>query len=316
MSKALQIIFMGTPEFAVPALNALLESPDEVVAVVTQPDKAKGRGKKLQPPPVKEVALAAGIPVLQPEGDIASEAFLKGLVSYKPDLIVVAAFGKILPKSILELPPMGCINIHGSLLPKYRGAAPIQRALINNEAEVGVTIMQMAEGMDTGDMLCKAKIRPDSDETSGTLFEKLAVLGSGSMIKAIKGLKEGTIFPTPQKEGDATYAPRLKKEDGFIDWSKSAEELEPLIRGLDPWPAAFCFINGKRLRLFKPETIAFEGDAGSIIEAGERGLIIACGKGALVIDEVQPEGKKRMPATDWLRGAKIESGTLLNQEHN
>lgn len=316
MSKPLRIIFMGTPDFAAISLKALLDGPDEIIAVVTQPDKAKGRSKKLQPPPVKIVAQEAGIPVLQPTSDIRSDKFHNGLASYQPDLIVVVAYGRLLPKNILELPPFGCINLHGSLLPKYRGAAPIQWSVINDEREVGVSIMQMDEGMDSGDVICRSRILSDPDETAGTLFDKLAALGSGTLRKAIKGLKEDTLIPRPQDHSQASHAPRLKKEDGLIDWSKDASVLQPLIRGLDPWPAAFSFIDGKRLKLFAPEVVFIETDTepGTIIQADKTGLVIACGTNALQLHKVQPEGKKPMAATEWLRGAQIAPGTRLNEE--
>lgn len=318
MPEPLRIIFMGTPQFAEVSLQALLDGPDEVVAVVTQPDRAKGRGKKMQEPPVKTLAKANDIPVLQPTADIRSEEFQNGIASYQPDLIVVAAYGRMLPKKLLELPPLGCINVHGSLLPKYRGAAPIQQSIINNDSEVGVTIMQMDEEMDTGDILCRSRILPDPGETSGSLFVKLAALGSGTLLRAIRGLKEGTLLPTPQDNSIATYAPMLKKEDGLINWQLDAENLESLIRGLDPWPTGYCFFNGKRLRLFKPEVVYLDPttEPGTVIQADEAGLVIACGTNALKINEIQPEGKKRMKTIDWLRGANLAVGTSLQPEES
>ncbi len=314
MPQPLRIIFMGTPEFAASSLSSLLDGEDEIVAVITQPDKAKGRSGKLQPPPVKVVAQEAGIPVLQPTSDIKSEQFHKGIASYQPDLIVVVAYGRLLPKNILDLPPFGCINLHASLLPKYRGAAPIQWAIINNEQEVGVTIMQMDEGMDTGDMLCRSRITVNPDETSASLFDRLAALGSETLKKAILGLKAGSMIAQPQDHDRASYAPRLEKKDGLIDWGKSAQILEPLIRGLDPWPAAFSFLGGKRLRLFSPEIVFLDTEAepGTILRADKAGFIIACGENALQIHTVQPEGKKKMPADVWLRGTQLTPGTRLS----
>ena len=313
-TEPLRIIFMGTPDFAAATLQALIDGPDEVVAVITQPDKAKGRGKKITPPPAKVFAEAAGIPVLQPT-KIKSEEFRNGLLTYQPDLIVVTAYGRILPPSLLELAPMGCINVHGSLLPKYRGAAPIQWTVINGEKEAGVTIIQMDKGMDTGDMLLMAKIETDPEETAGSLFDKLTTLGSKTLLKAIKGVKEGTVIPVPQDHSLATVAPMLKKKDGLIDWSRDAEELACLIRGLDPWPSAFCFHNNKRLRLFGPEVVYkdTEDPPGSVLHGDKRGLLVACGKNALLIREIQPEGKKRMAAQDFLRGNPLEPGILLSQ---
>ncbi len=315
MSKQpLRIIFMGTPDFATAILKTLIDGPDEVVALVTQPDRAKGRGKKLSPPPTKVLAESFGIPVLQPT-KIKTEEFHNGLLTYRPDLIVVAAYGRILPKSILELAPMGCINVHGSLLPQYRGAAPIQWSVINGEKETGVTIIQMNEGMDTGDILLKAVIQTDQEETSGSLYNKLAVLGSETLLKAIRGLQDGTLVPVSQNHELATVAPMLKKDDGLIDWHKDAKTLECLIRGLDPWPTAFCFFNSKRLRLFSPEVLHKESDAqpGTVLQADKRGIFVACGSNTLIIREIQPEGKKRMAVESFLCGHPIAAGTLLTQ---
>jgi methionyl-tRNA formyltransferase len=309
----LRIIFMGTPDLAAKTLSALISGPDEVVAVVTQPDRARGRGKKVTAPPVKVIAQKADIPVLQPTR-IRTEDFRNGLLSYQPDLIVVAAYGRILPRALLELAPMGCINVHGSLLPKYRGAAPIQWTVINGEEEAGVTIIQMDKGMDTGDVLLKARITTAPDETAGTLYEKLAQLGSETLLKAVKGLKEGAITPTKQNHELATEAPMLKKDDGLIDWNKDARELECLIRGLDPWPSAFSFLEGKRLRFFKPETVHQETGKkpGTVVYADRRGLLVACGKNGLLIHEIQPEGKKRMSVEAFVCGSHIQPDTQLS----
>ncbi|MCP3892876.1 MAG: methionyl-tRNA formyltransferase [Desulfobulbaceae bacterium] len=310
--EPLRIIFMGTPDFAASTLQALIDGPDEVVAVVTQPDRAKGRGKKLSAPATKIIAEANDIPVLQPT-KIKTEEFHNGLLSYHPDLIVVTAYGRILPTSLLTLAPMGCINVHGSLLPHYRGAAPIQWSVINGEKEVGVTIIQMDEGMDTGDMLLKGKMTPAPDETSGSLFKKLAALGSETLLKAINGLKEGTVIAVEQEHDHASEAPMMKKNDGLIDWSRDAGELECLIRGLDPWPTAFCFYEEKRLRLFCPEVVHKESEVapGTVLHADKRGLLVACGNNALLVKEIQPEGKKRMPVDAFLCGAAIPAGTKL-----
>ncbi len=315
-AQPLRIIFMGTPDFAAATLQALIDGPDEVVAVVTQPDRAKGRGKKLTPPPVKLLAEGADIPVLQPT-KIKTEEFRNGLLTYRPNLFVVCAYGRILPKSLLELAPLGCINVHGSLLPFYRGAAPIQWAIIKGEQDTGVTIIQMNAGMDTGDILLKAAMKIEPGETAGSLFAKLAELGSVTLLKAIKGLKEGTLIPVPQDNSLATLAPMLKKDDGLIDWQKDAKEIECLIRGLDPWPTAFCFLDGGRLRLFNPEVVYRESDAppGTVLQADKRGILIACGNNCLLIKEIQPQGKKRMPAESFLCGHPIAAGTLLLQSN-
>jgi methionyl-tRNA formyltransferase len=227
----------------------------------------------------------------------------------------VAAYGRILPKSLLDLAPLGCINVHGSLLPKYRGAAPIQWSVINCEKETGVTIIQMDEGMDTGDILLRATITTEPDETAGSLFDRLAVLGSTTLLKAIKGLKEGTLIPVAQDHDLATVAPMLKKEDGLIDWHKEAGEIECLIRGLDPWPSAFCFLDSKRLRLFSPEVLHQESDAppGTVLQADKRGIFVACGNNSLLIKEIQPEGKNRMTVESYLCGHPIAAGTLLSR---
>ncbi len=313
-TQPLRIIFMGTPDFAAATLKALIDSPDEVVAVVTQPDRAKGRGKKLSSPPTKVLAESLDIPVLQPT-KIKTDEFRNGLLTYRPDLIVVAAYGRILPIALLELAPLGCINVHGSLLPQYRGAAPIQWSVINGDRETGVTIIQMNEGMDTGDILLKATITTEPDETAGSLFDKLAALGSTTLLKAIKGLRDGTITPVSQNHDLATVAPMLKKDDGLIDWQKDAKEIECLIRGLDPWPTAFCFLDSKRLRLFKPEVLHTDSNAqpGTVLQADKRGILIACGQNTLLVKEIQPEGKKRMPVESYLCGHPIAAGTSLIQ---
>ncbi|WP_136808819.1 methionyl-tRNA formyltransferase [Desulfosediminicola flagellatus] len=305
----LRILFMGTPDFAAATLQALLSGPDTVVAVVTQPDRPKGRGKKLTPPPVKVLAQQAGLPILQPT-KIKTEEFAEELSNYAPDVIVVTAYGRILPPSILELAPHGCINVHGSLLPAHRGAAPIQWALINDDKEIGVTIMQMDEGMDTGDMLLTASITPDDHDTSGTLFPKLAELGGKTLLEALALLKQDKLSATPQDHSRATIAPMLKKEDGVIDWSKTAREIHCLIRGLDPWPSAYCFLDGKRFRLFAPEVLHQDSDAqpGTLLKADKRGLLFATGRDCLLIKEVQPEGKKRMAIESFLCGHSLKPG--------
>lgn len=313
-TEPLRIIFMGTPGFAAANLQALVDGPDEVVAVVSQPDRAKGRGKKVSPTPVKVLAEAIGVPVLQPV-KIKTEEYRNGLLSYQPDLIVVAAYGRILPPSLLELAPMGCINVHGSLLPRYRGAAPVQWAIIRGETEVGVTIIQMDQGMDTGDMLLKAKIQADPEETAGSLMEKLARLGGQTLLKAIKGLKEGSISPVPQDHSQATLAPMLEKDDGLIDWNKEASEIACLIRGLDPWPSAFCFLNSCRLQLFRPEVVyqASTTQPGTVLRVDRQGMFVACGRHVVLIKELQPEGKKRMTVEAFLCGHAIPPGTLLGR---
>lgn len=310
----LRLIFMGTPDFAATVLKSLLGGPDQVVAVVTQPDKAKGRGKKVTPPPVKVLAEAADIPVLQPV-KIKTEEFRNGLLSYRPNLMVVAAYGRILPPTLLELAPLGAINVHGSLLPKYRGAAPIQWAVINGETETGISILQMDAGMDTGDVLLKAKIPVEPEETAGSLFTKLAALGGETVLKAIKGIKEGSLIPVPQDHPQATTAPILKKNDGLVDWTRDAEEVGRLIRGMDPWPSAYCFLADTRLRLFCPQVMAMTAEAppGTVLRADRQGLLVACGSNALLIREIQSEGGKRMTAEAFLCGHPLAAGTSLSR---
>jgi methionyl-tRNA formyltransferase len=303
IDRPLRIIFMGTPEFAVPPLRELIKGPDNVVAVVCQPDKKKGRGRKFTPPPVKQAAVEQGIPVLQPRS-IRTEDFLEEIRSLEPDMIAVAAYGKILPGPLLFLPPLGTLNVHGSLLPKYRGAAPIQWAVINCEQETGVTIMQMDEGMDTGDILLPAAIPITNDDTAGTLFVRLAELGGKSLVKAIRLLKEGRLTPVRQDDSRATEAPLLSKEMGHIDWRQEAGRLHCLIRGLDPWPSAYGFLGGKRFRFFRPEVVAGPviEEPGTICRADRDGMLIATGKDYLLVHEIQPEGRKRMDVQSCLCG--------------
>jgi methionyl-tRNA formyltransferase len=311
--KTYRIIFMGTPEFSVPVLKDLLSGPDQVVAVVTQPDREKGRGRKLSPPPVKILALAAGLPVLQPT-KIRTQEFRETLNGFRPDMIVVVAYGRILPPSLLELPPLGCINVHGSLLPKYRGAAPVQWAVINGETEVGVTIMRMDEGMDTGDILLPARIAADPQETAGSLFNKLALLGAATLRQALDLLRQNRLHPTPQEHSLATLAPMLTKEHGLLDWTKDARELHRLIRGLDPWPTAYSFFEQKRFRFFSPEVVPYTGDVapGMLLSAGKEGLLIAAGKDAVLIREIQPEGGKQMAVEAYICGHPLQPGQVFS----
>lgn len=312
MSTPLRLVFMGTPDFAVPSLQALLDGPEQVVAVVCQPDKARGRGKVLSPPPVKVLAQAHGLPVLQPTS-VRTPAFCQELRNLAPDLLVVVAYGKILPASLLELPRLGAINVHGSLLPKYRGAAPIQWAVINGETETGITIMQMDAGMDTGDILCTVQVPIGPQETAGALFDRLAVLGGETLGTAVAQLKAGLLTPQPQEHSLATVAPMLAKDMGQLDWRQPARHLHNMIRGLDPWPSAYGFINGLRHRFFEPEVVpvAATDPPGTILRADAQGLLVATGKDCLLLKSVQPEGKKRMDVATWLRGARLAPGTVI-----
>lgn len=314
----MKIVYMGTPDFAVEPLNALIESgKHEIALVVTQPDKPKGRGKQMQVTPVKERALAAGIPVAQPEKVRGNEAFLAELTDIAPDLIVVAAFGQILPEAVLNCPKYGCINVHASLLPKYRGAAPIQWAVINGDEKTGITIMQMAKGLDTGDILTQQEIYLDADETGGSLFDKLALASKQQLLDTIDQIEAGTLVPQVQNDAESSYAKMLSKTTGEIDSSKSAVELERLVRGCNPWPGTFTHIDGKMLKIWKvaivtPDLIhADRLEAGMLYPEGGR-LFLACGNAsALELLEVQLEGKKRMDTASFLRGYTIESGTRI-----
>jgi methionyl-tRNA formyltransferase len=303
---------MGTPEFAVPSLQSLIDSRHQVVAVVTQPDRPKGRGRKLTAPPVKELALRAGLPVLQPTA-IRTAEFREELRGYRPDLFAVTAYGRILPGPLLDLPPLGTINVHGSLLPRYRGAAPVQWAILNGDIETGITIMQMDEGMDTGDILLPGAIPIAAEDTAASLAVKLAELGGRLLVEALAKLQRGELIPKPQEESKATLAPPLTKERGRIDWSDPASAISCRIRGLDPWPTAYTFQNGKRLRLFKPKVVRSPetGEPGTVLRADREGLLIATGREALLIKEVQLEGAKRMAVGPFLQGRPLEPGTRL-----
>ena len=309
----MRIVFMGTPDFAVSALVSLKEAGHEILACVTQPDKPKGRGKAVLMTPVKEKALEYQIPVYQP-ARVRDESFQEILRELNPDVIVVAAFGQIIPRSILELPPYGCINIHASLLPKYRGAAPIQWALIDGEKETGITTMQMDEGLDTGDMLLKETVPLEEKETGGSLFDKLSRVGADLCVKALKELEKGTIVPEKQGESPTAYASMLTKEMGKIDWTKDAESIERLVRGLNPWPSAYTKLNGKTLKIWECKVVrqdASKGECGEILNITKDFLTVQAGKDALEVTELQLEGKKRMDAGSFLRGNSVSAGTVL-----
>jgi methionyl-tRNA formyltransferase len=311
-----RIAFMGTPEFAVPSLKVLLDKGENVVCVVTQPDRPKGRGRKVLPPPVKEFAIQAAIPVLQPQR-IRSDDFYADLCKFEPDIITLTAYGKILPGNIINLPPLGTINVHGSLLPKYRGAAPVQWALINGETETGITIMQMDEGIDTGDILLQDRIPIEPADTAGTLSVKLAALGGAALGKTLDLLRRDKLKPVKQDEKRASFAPLLKKEDGSVDWSQSATEISCLMRGLDPWPTTYTTLSGRRMRLFSPEVVDKHpcqknfSEPGIVCRADRHGLLVSTGHGCLLIKEVQPEGSKRMDVHAYISGRPIQPGTLL-----
>lgn len=308
----MKTVYMGTPDFAVQPLKALVEAGYEVAAVITQPDKPKGRGKTLLPTPVKEEALKHEIPVYQPAKLRNNQEFFHILQEINPDIIIVAAFGQIIPKEILNLPRYGCINIHASLLPKYRGAAPIQQAVIDGERESGVTIMKMGEGLDTGDMIARIVIPIDVKETGGSLFAKLAQAGAELLIKTLPSIEQGTaVYEKQPEESPTPYAAMITKQMGLMDFTKSAEELERLVRGMNPWPSAHTFLNGKTLKVWDSYVSREETHAvpGTVIRTDRDGIHTACGQNVLVLTEVQLEGKKRMKTDAFLRGYTVEDGT-------
>ena len=303
---------MGTPAFAVPSLEALLKSDDQVVGVVTQPDRPKGRGQEVIPSPVKVVCQREGIPILQPVKMKAPE-FLEALQKWNPDVIAVTAFGRILPPAILTLPPRGCINVHGSLLPKYRGAGPIQWAIIRGERETGITTMFMAEGMDTGDMLLWETVEIRPDDTAGTLAPRLAEVGGRLVVETLRQLKAGTLTPHPQDHSLATMAPLLKKEDGLIDWSLQARDIANRVRGLSPWPGAYTYVNGERWILWKV-TVNEEsqgGTPGTVMMVAKDKIAVATGAGMIYILEIQPSNSRRMTIAQYLAGHRIAEGIRL-----
>lgn len=308
----MRIVFMGTPDFAVPSLQALIDAGHDVCAVYTQPDKPQGRKQILTAPPVKTLALAHDIPVFQPN-TLKNEDEQARLRELAPEVIIVVAYGKLLPKAVLDIPPHGCINVHGSLLPRWRGAAPIQWAVIAGDEMAGVTTMQMAEGLDTGDMLLTYETKVGEKETAGELFDRLAQSGAELLTQTLVKLDE--ITPRPQDDAQSCYAHMLDKQMAVIDWSKSAHEIDCLIRGLNPWPIALTTLSGERLKVFAAEKANGNGEPGTVLEANpKKGLTVACGEGALRLTEIQLVGGKRMKATDFLRGHAIEVGTKLGDE--
>jgi len=312
----MNIVFMGTPAFAVPSLEMLIEEGYNVVAVVTQPDRPQGRKKVLTPTPVKEAALRHGIPVLQPQRLRNPEAVAE-LAEYKPDLIVTAAYGQILAKSVLDMPPLGCLNVHGSLLPAYRGGAPIQRSIINGEKVTGITLMYMAEGLDTGDMIARVEVPIEDDDTAGTMFDKLSLAGARLLKEQLPTLVQGKVAAEPQDESKATYAPNLTREDEKIDWTKTSRQIYDQIRGLVPYSGGFTLWNGDVFKVWacaKPEkSDQGKGDAepGTVLEVGESGIVVKTGDGVLTLLTVQPSGKKAMDAAQFARGTSLAPGTVL-----
>ena len=300
---------MGTPDFAVPSLVGVAQSGHDLVGVVTRPDRPRGRGQQMQPTDVKAAVASLGldVPVLQPES-LRDESFHAQLQALEPDLFAVVAF-LILPRSVLAIPKLGSVNVHPSLLPKYRGAAPIQWAIINGETETGVTIFQLSPRVDAGDILVQQRLVIGDDETAGELYERLKMKGAELLIRAIDGMADGSVMPMPQTDEGLSRAPKLEKEDGGIDWSKSAGDIRNLIRGTNPFPGAFTLWRNKLLKVHRATVDTGMGEAGAVIEAdGKRGLIVGTGEGALALDEVQPAGKKRMSGADFVRGYRIEVG--------
>ena len=312
----MRVIFMGTPDFAVGTLEEIIKAGHEVVLVVSQPDKAVGRSKALKYTPVKECAVAHGIEVYQP-AKIRAEESVEYLRQYNADIIIVEAFGQIIPKAILDMPRFGCVNVHASLLPKYRGAAPIQWAVLNGDQVTGVTTMRMDEGLDTGDMIMKQEVIVDEDETGGSLFDKLSEVGAKLCVKTMEAIENGTAVYTPQDDALATHTGKIQKEMGSIDWSKDAEVIERLVRGLNPWPSAYTKFEGKTLKIWSADV---EEDAagrpspetfGQVVRVGKDAFSVQTGKGLLTIRELQLEGKKRMDTAAFLRGYPVETGVKL-----
>ncbi|MFD3268977.1 methionyl-tRNA formyltransferase [Paenibacillus dendritiformis] len=311
-----KIVFMGTPDFAVASLRMLIQEGYEIAAVVTQPDRPVGRKRVLTPTPVKAEALQHGLTVWQPEKLRTSDT-VDDIRALQPDLIVTAAYGQILPKAVLDIPRLGCINVHGSLLPKYRGGAPIQRSIMNGETVTGVTIMYMAEGMDTGDMISRVEVPIGEDDNAGTMFAKLSEAGADLLRRTLPDIIAGQVEAVPQPHDEATYAPNLKREDERIDWTRPAEQIANQVRGLVPFSGAFTTWNGEVFKVWacRPEPAA-AGEAaaapGTVLTAGTDGLCIQTGQGVLSLLEVQPAGKKAMPVSEFLRGGKMEQGTVLS----
>lgn len=310
----MNIVFMGTPDFAIPALKALIESEHSISAVFTQPDKPKGRGHKLAPPPVKVLAEENGITVYQPESlKKDADNYIKIIKNINPEIIVVAAYGKILPKEVLDIPRLGCVNIHGSLLPKYRGAAPIQWAVLNGDKETGVTTMLMNEGLDTGDILLVEKTKIGENETASELFDRLSIMGSDVLLKTINAMQNGQVIPIKQDDSKATYAKMLSKDLSKIDFNRPVREVHKKICGLSDWPCAVTAINGKRLKVYRSEVVSNikpKAKPGEIVN--EKNFTVACIDGSIRLVEVQADGSKRMKSEEYLRGRPVSKGTMLS----
>ena len=303
---------MGTPDFAVPSLCALINAGHEICLVVTQPDKPKGRGNKLAMPPVKEEALAYDIPVYQPE-KVKNDAFVDTLKSYKADIMITVAYGKILSEAALKATPLGCINVHASLLPKYRGSAPLWWVIINGEEKTGITTMYTDVGMDTGDMLDVAEFSIPQNMTVGQLSDEMAVLGAKTLLLTLQKLEKGTLQRTPQVEAEATYAPMIEKQLGEIKWTAMSQEIHNLVRGTNPWPVAYTFYEGQRMRVFSTECKMSDNKEapGTVVQVDDTGILVATGDGLLLVKEIQVDSGKRMAVKDYIRGHQINEGTIL-----
>ena len=308
-----RIIFMGTPDFACPTLQKLIDLNANLVAVITQPDRPKGRGQKLMPPPVKELAVKHGIPVYQPP-KVRDPAFVELVRELEPDAIVVVAFGQILPKALLDIPPYGCINVHASLLPRYRGAAPLNWCIINGETETGATTMLMDPGLDTGPMLLQQKTQIDENEDIVSLHDRMAALGADLLVETLNRLKAGELTPQPQSDGNTCYASMLRKEDGLINWQREARAIHDQVRGMSVWPGAYTFLGEQVLKIFSTRIGTGSGHPGTVLKSSKGQLEIACLSGSLFIRELQLSGKKRLDIGSFLAGFPITEGALLGSE--
>ncbi|TCK04579.1 methionyl-tRNA formyltransferase [Phorcysia thermohydrogeniphila] len=311
MERKLKVVFMGTPDFAVPSLNALKEAGYEVPLVITQPDRPAGRGKKLTPPPVKVLAEELGIPVYQPEKVKGNRELLETLRKINPDLIVVAAYGKILPDEILNLPKFGCINVHASLLPEYRGASPIQSVLLDGKEETGVTIMKISPELDAGDIISQRKVKIEKSDNAQTLHDKLAKVGAELLVETIPDYVSGKITPVPQDHSKATYCKPIKKEMGRIDWTLPAERIFNMVRAFTPWPSAYAEFKGRRVKITEAEPVNLQGKPGEVVKA-DKELVVATGEGALRIKRIRPEGRKEITGEEFIRGYRVKVGDMFS----
>lgn len=310
----MKIVFMGTPDFSLASLDKLIDGGYEIAAVVTQPDRPKGRGKKLTPPPVKERALEACLRVLQPER-VKDSGFIEALKELSPDIIIVVAYGQILPEEIINLPAMGCINVHASLLPKYRGAAPINWCIINGESRTGVTTMYMDKGMDTGDILLQRETEIGEDETAGELHDRLAVLGADLLLETLEGIQRKEVERKVQDHSAATYAPQLVRENGRVDWNLDAKSIYNIIRGTNPWPGCYTVYKGERMKLWEAKVLEQKsrGTAGKVLEAGHGGMLVQAGSGTLLVTKIQMPSSRVMTVDEYLRGNSLETGYILGE---